>query len=454
MKQIAFALIFGLPLLSSAGVPKGALPVPPLPPGAMPYAQSVVGVAGATKLDFDGLSVARIVAIVYREVLGRPYVIDPGVLRDERPVSVRFDASKGDTRQFWRDFLDSLGIDLITRGGVDYVAMKRPVDRKDFELDREPFIYRTRHRSVSYLVEMLSPLFKSGGFALNRSVRAPMADKVNINATVSGPASPIPSGSAASLIDQDADTLIFQGTSKEIATLEKLLLQVDVPAGEVLIKAVVYEVTTGRSDGSAFSLAANVLGAKLGLSFGSTTQLANVLTVRSANFEAALSALTADSRFKAVSTPSVRVKSGQQARLVVGADVPTLGAVTVPQGGTQQVQSVDYRSSGVILSLAPTVRESGVEVAVDQQISDFARTETGVNNSPTLTKRSLSTTVTAMDDELIVLGGLAQDKDSASESGLAFLPKFMRSTNNTGTRTEILLLLQISRLVREVGNPS
>lgn len=158
--------------------------------------------------------------------------------------------------------------------------------------------------------------------------------------------------------------------------------------------------------------------------------------------------LAADSRFKAVSTPRIRVKSGQQAKLVVGQDVPTLGAVTIPQGGAQAVQSIEYRSSGVILGLSPIVREGGVELLVDQQISDFARTETGVNNSPTLTKRSLSTTVNAVDGELIVLGGLTQEKNSSSSTGLPFLPSFMRSDSRNDTRTELLLLLQVERVAK------
>jgi type II secretory pathway component GspD/PulD (secretin) len=268
-----------------------------------------------------------------------------------------------------------------------------------------------------------------------------------VNIGVAGTATaPIPIQSAASLIDQDSDTMIFQGTEKEIAALERLLPQIDVPAGEVIIRAVVYEVTTGQSQGSAFSLAASLLGGKLGVSIGSGPGLANAISFRSASIDAVVSALSADSRFKAVSTPRVRVKSGQQAQLVVGQDVPTLGAVTVPQQGGQSVQSVEYRSSGVILGLAPTVRESGVEVKVDQQISDFARTETGVNNSPTLTKRSLTTTVTAVDGELIVLGGLTQEKGSTGHSGLSFLPKLLQSSSGSSTRTEILLLLEVSKI--------
>jgi type II secretory pathway component GspD/PulD (secretin) len=422
-----------------------AAPLSPVAP-VIGRGQLIKEVEKPVKVDFSGLSVAQVVGVVYSEILVQSYVIDPAVLKDERAVSVRFDSSKGgDVKRFWRDFLDSMGIEVTVRGGVDYVAVKRVVE-KEGEPDREPFIYRTKHRSVAYLVEMLSPLFKPGGFALSRSVRAPAGAGVNIGGA--GTAAPIPASSAAALIDQDADTLIFNGTVREIAALERLLPQVDVAAGEVVIKAVVVEVTTGKTDGTAFSLVASVLGGKLGVSVGTPSVLANAVTFRTANIEAAFSALAADSRFKAVSTPRVRVKSGQQARLVVGQDVPTLGAVTIPQGGAQAVQSVEYRSSGVILGLSPTVRDEGVELLVDQQISDFARTETGVNNSPTLTKRSLSTTVTAADGELIVLGGLTQEKNSSSVSGLSFLPGFMRSSSGNDSRTELLLLLQVDRVVR------
>nr|WP_307742700.1 type II secretory pathway protein [Massilia varians] len=418
------------------------LPVPPLPAGAVSLVQQV-NEGKPVKIDFTGVTVSQLVALVYGEILVQPYVIDPAVLKDDRTVSLRYDSAKGDMRSFWRTFLDSLGLEVTLRGGVDYVAQRHHVEKQEREEEREPFVYRTKHRSTAYLVELLSPLFPSGGFALNRSVRAPLGDKMTVGAGTTTP----PMGSAASLIDQDTDTLIFQGSLNQINTLGKLLAQVDVPSGEVLIKAVVYEVTIGNSDSTAFSLAASLLGGKLGLSIGAAG-LDNAISFRTASIEAAFSALASDSRFKAVSTPRVRVKTGQQARLVVGDDVPTIGAITVPQGGSPAVQSVDYRSSGVIVNLSPTVRQAGIEIAVDQQISGFARTETGVNNSPTLTKRSLSTTVTASDGELIILGGLTQSKSTETQTGLSFLPSFLRTSGNSSSKTEVLLLLQADRIPR------
>lgn len=445
MKNIALALILCVAALSHAAE---RLPMPPSPKGTTLVDRWERSRAKQIRFDFQAISVAQVVGLVYGEALNQPYMIDPTVLRDDRMVSFRFDATTGDLRRFWRDFLDTLGFAIEERDGVDFVTTKRTVESAAPNMD--VYVYHPRYRSLAYLVDMLTPLFKTGSFTVTRSVRAPVGTKADANQK----GGPPPMGSAAAMIDQDSDTMIFQGTAVDVALLKKLLPQVDIATGEVVIKAVVYEVSTGQSDGSAFSLALNLLGNKLGIRIGESSGQANALTLKTASIDAAFSAFSGDSRFKAVSTPRLRVKSGAQARLSVGQDVPTLGAVTFPQGGVQPVQSVEYRSSGVILSLSPVVRESGIDLTVDQQISDFVKTETGVNNSPTLTKRALSTVVTVLDGELIVLGGLTQDKNGENESGLAFLPRALRSVSRTDNRTEVLVLLQVSRVTADPASGS
>lgn len=297
-------------------------------------------------------------------------------------------------------------------------------------------VYRPRFRPLSYLVDVLGGLFKAGAFSVQRGVPTQPGEP--------SPSNP-PPVSAASNIQADADTLVFQGSSQEVTRLRTLLSQIDIHPGEVMISAVVYEVSAGKSDGSAFSLALNLLGGKLGLSVGGAPALSNAVTFKNASIDVALSILAGDSRFKALSTPRLRVRSGAQARLMVGQDVPTIGAVSYPQGGAP-VQSIEYRSSGVILALMPTAFDSSVDVVIDQQISDFVRTETGVSSSPTLTKRALSTTVTLGDDEFVVLGGLTSHKAVEGTSGLSFLPRFLRDSTSSDARTEVLLLLQVSRV--------
>lgn len=391
------------------------------------------------KFDFQSVAVAQIISLVYLEALKQAYVIDPAVLKDDRLVSFRFDAGKADLKAFWGNFLDSLGFQIETRNGVDYLFVKKAADEIKPEMD--VLVYRPQYRQVSYLAGLLAPLFTTGGFTVNRSVHAPVNAKSAPNNA--------PPGSAAAMIDQDGDILVFQGTQVELSKLRKILPQVDTPTGEVVVNAVVYEVTTGTSDGSAFGLALNVLGGRLGLTIGGATTLANSVSIKSASIDSAFSALSGDTRFKVISTPSLRVKSGAQARLTVGQDVPTLGAVTYSQSAGQPVQSVEYRPSGVILDLQPTVRESTVDMTIDQQISDFAKTETGVNSSPTLTKRQLTTTVSIGSGELVLIGGLTQNKNTDTHSGLPFLPQLLHSKSSSTSRTEILLMLQVSKISLE-----
>lgn len=386
------------------------------------------------RFDFQAAKVAQVIGLVYMEALHQPYVIDPAVLEDNRLVSFRFDSSKGDLRAFWRAFLDSLGFTLETRNGIDFVSVQKKQDGPKAAFDYT--VYRPHYRSASYLVDLLSALFRQGAFTVQRSVSPVEGEKGSNNP---------PPGSASDRISRDADTLIFQGTHEEVAKLKLLLPQVDVSPGEVMVSGVVYEVSTKQTDGSAFSLAMSLLGGKLSLNFGVKT-LDNSIKFSNATIDAVLSALATDTRFKVVTAPRLRVRSGASSRLVVGQDVPTLGAVSYAQGNSTPVQSIEYRSAGVIFDLMPTIRDKTIELDVGQQLSNFVKTETGVNDSPTLIKRELKTSVSVEDGEIIVLGGLTEDKETAGSSGLSFLPRWFNSRSSDKSRTELLLVLQLTRL--------
>ena len=231
--------------------------------------------------------------------------------------------------------------------------------------------------------------------------------------------------------------------------MQKILAQVDISSGEVLVKGVLYEVQTGKKQGSGFQLAASILSGQLNIGLGgAASALDNFVRLKMSggvSIDAVLSALSSDSRFKIVSSPSLRVRSGATAKIVVGQDVPVLGALSFPANG-QPVQSVEYRSSGVIFDLSPDVRGSVIDLRVGQQISNFVKTESGVNSSPTLIKRDLTTSISMSDGELIVLGGLTENKDSDSRTGLSFLPKFLQSEVGDTSNSEILLLLQVTKI--------
>ena len=387
-----------------------------------------------TSFNFNQIAVSQAVSLIYGEVLKTDYVIDPEVLTDARLVSFRYRKSDGQVRPFALAFLKSLGYTVVNSSGVDYVTKVKPPSELA-AVDDEVKVYRPRFRDGSYLSRVLSPLFK-GKFTVTRQIAPPVNSGVTQN---------VPASSAAGVIDQDADILLFNGSAKEILMLDKLLGQVDVSKGEIAVKAVIYEVSGTKNEGSAFQALFNLLTSKVGVSINASAKdLGNSLKISAVGFEALVTAVSSDSRFKLMSQPRLRVRSGEQAKIVVGQDVPTLGAVTYQQGGNA-VQSVQYQSAGTILSITPQVRDDVIDAKVSQQLSNFVATTTGVNASPTLIKRSLDTSITAASGDVIVLGGLTESKETNSKNGLSFIPWSLGRQAEDVT-VDVLVILQLEKV--------
>lgn len=389
----------------------------------------------SVRFDLWSLGIPQVVQLIYAEALPDAYVVEPDVLSDQRLVSFRYEGDKKGVRAFVASFLDSLDLAVVRRGSVDFIGRKSAVST--VQPDDEVFVYRPRYRDGAYIVEILSPLFK-GAFTSKRSVRSASGTSDERSA---------PAGSAAALIDRKSDTIVFSGPASEVAKLRALLPKIDQSAGDVLVRGVLYEVQTTRKDGSAVGIALNLLGGKLGIGVGQLASPGDAfVSFKNTSIDAVISMLANDSRFKAVSKPMLRVASGGTGQFTVGQDVPVLGAVTYPGAAQSPLQSVTYQSSGVIYDVQPVVRENVIDVTLQQQVSNFVSTNTGVAGSPTLIKRELKSNLSVADGEIVVMGGLIDTKDTNASKGLSFLPKFMRSESRDAMGVEIMMVLQVTRL--------
>lgn len=419
--------------------------LPPLPAG-MPIPVAAVVAASTpaaplvalpkmagTRIDLRFVPVAQVVDLIYADLLQEPYVLDPDVLADTRPVSFRFDKAQGDVRDFLGAFLGSLGYVVRQRDGVYYVSKSK---ESPDEIDKQTFVYTPKYRHADYLSRIVQPLVK-GRFTENKAVAAPEGAKA---------ASDVPATSAAGQIDQSTDVLIFSGSPKEIQVLNQVLPQLDTPVGEVVVRGWAYEVDDTKNTNSGFSIAADMLGARLSVGSGSTSSDSNAFQLTASRLTAAISALNADSRFKEVSSPNVRCISGQDVRLNVGQQVPTVSSVSYTGTSGTPVQSIDYQDAGVIFDVQPLVMGDAIELKVDEEISSFVSTTTGVSGSPTKNTRSLRTVTDIKDGDVIVLGGLMQDDDTVANSGEGFLPWFLDGHTRSKSRTEVVLVLQVQKI--------
>lgn len=439
-KPAASSVVPPLPTLASLGG-SADTPLPASPP--ITSVQPMVQHSKGDSFDLRFATVSFVVDFVYENAVKTPHVIGPDVLADQRQVSFRYKAKDGDLRGFLAAFLDSLGYAVTVRDGVDFIAKKPDADKP--KETREPFVYVPRYRKADYLMRLVQPLV-GGRFTTQRGVSA-----VGVAGQGSGDISrDVPQTSAAAVIDQSTDQLVFLGTADEVAALRKVLPMIDVSRGKVNLRAWVYEVSNSTADQSGFSLAVKILGLGLGISNGFADPTQSVISLHASSgsntIDAAIQALDSDSRFKVLTRPNVTVLSGERARLNVGQQVPTQGNVSYQGASGTPVQSIVYQDAGVIFDVQPTVMLDTIDLSVDEEISDFVRTTTGVNASPTKNTRKLQTITSLQDGDVAVIGGLIQSHDSSSTSGLSFLPKWTKGHNNSRDQTEIVLVIEAKKI--------
>lgn len=417
----------------------------------------------------DRMPLNAVIQLAQEEVFGRSFVLPPDLSSDVRPVTLRLDMN-GTVRQQRRayvNWLRQMNIAVDTRNGVDYYRTFTPAVKPEKMIS---WVYTPLHRSPSYLATVLSGAVASGGVAGSGTVTDTSSASVPAASTGTGTSSTTSATTSAamtgssvsgaqtgtsvrsiqhgsgSFLSGAGDNLVFRGPQAELDRLKDLLPLVDVPARSVVVTGYIWEVQTEQSDGSGLQLAAKLLSGRLGLSVGSSASLGNYISFSSSSgsLSAVLELLRTDSRFKVVSAPQLRVDSGKEATFTVGEQVPVLSSVSYEDGTA--VQSVSYQDSGVIFKVSPLVTGEQIFLGVNQELSNFVQTDTGVSDSPTLLKREIDTSLTVKDGDIVLLGGLAERKDSKARTGLSFLPKSWFEASGENSRTDMVILLQVKKI--------
>lgn len=449
MKFVCALLFFLAAAVQAAEpVPVAASGLPVLPPVPVVPAISAAK-PQPEKLQFDRVPVVDLISAYYAEIEKVSFVISSEVYDVQDRVGIVFEAKdKKAMRSLFLAVLRGAGLVVERRDGVDYVRRGAVP-----EIEQEVFVYRPKYRDMTYFADLLSSIFKQGRFTFQRGVAAPRATADATAAPAMGAAPvqrPVDTGTSAySLQNKQFDVLVFNGPEGEVKRLQSLLAQLDKPEGQVQISAYVYEFSSSDSTKTGlgavadlmkgdFQIKGNIGGAAPGSNFISIglSGANGVLNVVAQN-------IASDGRFKVLSRPYVRVKSGGSARFTSGDEVPVLGAAQLDKNGNP-VQSVEYKPSGVILDVLPVVRGESIDLSIDQQLSNFVPTTNGVNNSPTIIKRQVKTSLSTKSGEVLVIGGLVSSRENKDKSRLfGFIPF---ASSDTNEKAEILVVLEVQRL--------
>ncbi|ELD4016362.1 type II secretion system protein GspD [Salmonella enterica] len=393
--------------------------------------------AKGTDFDVKRMPLSDAVSLLWGEVLHSPFMLSPELVADTRLLTLHI-APDNDERQFIIRYLDNMHIRVTRKQGVDYIA---PYVPKVSPPRLYTYTYTPKFRDVAYLASVLGTSSAGGVSGSGASVSAGATSP----ALTPAPVSPSGTGNMSqSFMSQVGDTFVYRGTARDIEQIKALLPVIDTRAEQVDVSAYVFEVSTDERNGSGLQLAAKLLNSHFTVSTGTRQGYGNYIQFSTGSLDALYELFRTDSHFLLVSSPRLRVVSGQSSSFAVGASVPTLGSVSYENG--TPVQAVEYRNTGIQFNVKPVLTTDLISMNISQQMSDYAQTTTGVNNTPTFTNRQIMTNINMKDGDIIVLSGLAENKDNMTSTGLSFLPKSWSQKSGQKMSTDLLIVLQAKKV--------
>lgn len=313
------------------------------------------------------------------------------------------------------------------------------------------FTYQARYTNAQSLATTMQAVLGEGQPA------AP-AQAIPAGAIVVPPPGGVPTPQRPSrvIVNAATNTLIFQGGSDAYTKLLALLQELDKPARSVLIEVTVAEVTLDDSTQLGVEWAFNnsrASGTTLGGTLGGLGIGAGGLTVRRlgslGDVRLILNLLATSNKANVLSSPRIMARNGETSTIQVGSEIPTITSVQSTSStltATGVLQSVQYRKTGIILTVKPTIYSGDrIDLDVSQEVSDS--TKLGAANSPIIDTRKVETRLSLKDGSPVLLGGLIQQNNSRAETGIPLLKdipgagQLFRTNNDTGRKTELLILI-------------
>ena len=182
-----------------------------------------------------------------------------------------------------------------------------------------------------------------------------------------------------------------------------------------------------------------------GLNLGLLTKFNGVT-----GMSALITALSTTTGTNILSTPNLITLDNEEARIVVGQNIPVLSGSYATTGSTATATpftTVSRLDIGLILRVRPQISENGlVKMQIYQEVSNVASQVP--NQGPILNKRDIETNVIVDDGQTLVLGGLIENNYTDSTSGIPWLSQIpvlgalFRYDNSSRTKTNLLVFLR------------
>ncbi|MGY6628141.1 MAG: type II secretion system protein GspD [Oceanicaulis sp.] len=317
----------------------------------------------------------------------------------------------------------------LTREGAQHaLSVAQDLDRAAARSEaRSAFVYEAQYSEAARLSELVSAVLN---IQSGQTISGSAAGNANGEGAPPSPPAPAAGGQGAPngsrlTVDEVGNRLIFFGTLPEFDQILSLMQRVDTPEREVLIEVTIAEVTlTDEWDMGLDAVFDSEAAARFAAEINSGGGLSG--TVRTGQVTLSGSASASNNQIHILSTPRIVMRSGSEASVQVGTDVPIItsqrAAPTQAGGSTDVLQTVQYRSTGIILNVRPRVYSNNrIDLEINQEVSNAEPNDTANIASPLISNRSISSELSLQDGQTAVLGGLIENRFTRGRSGVPFL---------------------------------
>ena len=287
-------------------------------------------------------------------------------------------------------------------------------------------------------------------------------------------------GSAKIIADPRSNAIIVLGNQEIKDKIFKVLDQIDVRAPQVMLTAVIGELTLNENEEfgidyllhSPLASGSGIIGSGIhGVSKNTGLDLSSILSAAalpstggltaligvSKSLDIIVHALESTGRFHITSRPMVFTSNNKKATIASGSQIPVPGTIQSGYGGTNTINNglvsntnVEYKDVLLKLEVLPLINsEREVTLDIVQQVNNLAGSKNiGGNDIPTITTRAIQTTVSVANEATVVLGGLVTESEDKSKAGIPILSRIpvvgalFGNKKKDISRTELIVLIR------------
>ena len=271
--------------------------------------------------------------------------------------------------------------------------------------------------------------------------------------------------------DERMNALIISAPTSVLNGLKRVIKQLDIRRAQVLIEAIFVEISADKaaelgvewglsSSGGAgivnFSGAIPALIGNAGDVLAQSQVIGRGISVAGGELDskgygwgALLRALNTDSESNILATPSILTLDNEEAQILVGREVPfqTGSYTSTTTSVSNPFSTIERKNVGLQLKVKPQINEGNeIYLEIDQEVSDVLPKGEAVDIQTT--KRQIKTNVIVGDGDVVVLGGLIDEKSTRVKSkvpGLGDIPgigSLFSSTEDSRQRVNLMVFLR------------